>query len=128
MDSLTRGAEPTVPLDEVLADVKLGAGGAELAGAMLALAFVVMSAYLHGYKKDFIQKCVVFSTQQQLDFAPGAATAAGETYLRKQSGIVLQQQLEQMFFRKVLKTDSLQNLCIVRSCQTVVFFTLESKK
>lgn len=48
MGSLTRRAKFTVTLEIVLADMKLDAGGAELAGAMQTVALVVMWAYLEG--------------------------------------------------------------------------------
>lgn len=46
MGPLTRRAKLTVTLEVVLADVKLGAGGGELAGAVQTVALVVMWAYL----------------------------------------------------------------------------------
>lgn len=43
---LAGGSEGAVPLEEMLADVKLGAGGAESAGAVRPVALVVMGANL----------------------------------------------------------------------------------
>lgn len=90
--SLTRRAKLTVTLEIVQADVKLGARGGELAGAVHTVALVVMWADL-----------------------------------RKQIRIILQQQLEQLFLRQIMKTMSFQKLCIVWRSQSMGTFTLESE-
>lgn len=68
-----------------------------------------------------MQNVVVFSAQWR-------QTPACSAYLRKQIGVVLQQQLEQLLLRQILNMVSPQEPIIVGRIQTMGIFTLRSEK
>lgn len=84
MGPLAGGSKYTVPLEKMLADVKLWAGGVESAGAVQPVTPVVMRANLCRVHRDT-------TASHRNHNIPHLCRA---TYLRKQVRIVLQQQLE----------------------------------